>query len=164
MDEYRYIPDYPDSIEATTALMRFLDGLAFRFRWATDGLRQEDYDFRPSSDCMSIKELVRHVWGLVNWVCISLDSQRYPRPAEIELIRRDILRLIVGLNEKLSTMDDAELGTYTIEGNPFWNMINGPICDALTHVGQINSFRRLSGNPTPDANVFLGRPPEDPNP
>lgn len=122
-------------------------------------MRPEDYDFRPVEGCMSIEELVRHVWGLVNWVCISMESQRYPRPEEIELIRRDILRLIQGLDEKLTSIDDNELNGYTVEGNPFWNMINGPICDALTHVGQINSFRRLAGNPTPEANVFLGEPP-----
>jgi hypothetical protein len=48
----------------------------------------------------------------------------------------------------------------TIDGRPFWHVINGPIADALTHVGQVNSFRRLAGNPTPKANVFLGLPPK----
>lgn len=159
MDLYTRIPENPERIKGTTVLTRMLDGLGFRFRWATEGLRQVDYDFRPSEDCMSIEELVRHIWGLVNWVCITLESQRYPRLTEIELIRRDILRLIQGLDEKLTSMEDPELNNYTIEGNPFWNMINGPICDALTHVGQINSFRRLAGNPTPETNVFLGEPP-----
>ena len=32
---------------------------------------------------------------------------------------------------------------------PFWNQINGPISDALWHVGQVVSFRRSSGNPFP---------------
>ncbi len=39
-------------------------------------------------------------------------------------------------------------------------MLNGPISDALTHVGQVNSFRRLSGNPVYGANVFTGTPPK----
>ena len=30
---------------------------------------------------------------------------------------------------------------------PFWNMINGPIADAIYHTGQIVAFRRASGNP-----------------
>jgi hypothetical protein len=38
-------------------------------------------------------------------------------------------------------------------------MINGPLADALTHVGQINAFRRLAGNPTPKARLFTGEPP-----
>mgnify|MGYP001157097463 CR=1 FL=1 len=40
---------------------------------------------------------------------------------------------------------------------PLWNLINGPIADALYHTGQIVSFRRTSGNPIPKGvNVFLG--------
>jgi hypothetical protein len=45
------------------------------------------------------------------------------------------------------------------DDRPFWNMINGPLADALTHVGQINTYRRMNGNPTPRADVFRGRPP-----
>ena len=41
---------------------------------------------------------------------------------------------------------------------PFWNQINGPISDALWHVGQIVSFRRSSGNPfTSNVSVFTGK-------
>ena len=32
---------------------------------------------------------------------------------------------------------------------PFWNLLNGPIADALWHVGQVVTFRRSSGNPLP---------------
>jgi hypothetical protein len=40
---------------------------------------------------------------------------------------------------------------------PVWNLINGPIADALNHTGQVVSFRRTSGNPIPKGvNVFLG--------
>jgi len=36
-------------------------------------------------------------------------------------------------------------------------LLNGPIADALTHVGQVISFRRTSGNPIPKGvNVFMG--------
>ena len=46
-----------------------------------------------------------------------------------------------------------------VDDHPFWHMVNGPLADALTHVGQINTFRRLAGNPCPEANVFKGIPP-----
>ena len=37
-------------------------------------------------------------------------------------------------------------------------LMNGPLLDALTHVGQILSFRRTSGNPQEaGVNVFLGK-------
>ena len=41
---------------------------------------------------------------------------------------------------------------------PFWNVINGPIADAIWHVGQIVSFRRSSGNPfNSKVSVFNGK-------
>ena len=47
-------------------------------------------------------------------------------------------------------MNDSEL--VEMEKNtsrklPFWYWINGPLADALTHVGQITSWRRIAGNP-----------------
>lgn len=40
---------------------------------------------------------------------------------------------------------------------PLWNLINGPISDAIYHTGQVVSFRRSSGNPiSKGVNVFLG--------
>ena len=48
-------------------------------------------------------------------------------------------------------------GDESQTGYPFWNMINGPIADALWHAGQVASFRRSSGNPmNPRVDVFMG--------
>jgi len=40
-------------------------------------------------------------------------------------------------------------------------LINGPFSDALTHVGQVASWRRINGNPILGANVFFGTPPKE---
>jgi hypothetical protein len=41
---------------------------------------------------------------------------------------------------------------------PFWNQINGPISDALWHVGQVITHRRTSGNPfNSKVSVLQGR-------
>lgn len=137
-----------------------LDGLGFRFHWATHGLSEHDYQFKPSPDCMSIHELIHHVWGLVNWVSIYVLDSSNTLPNGSEEFRDAALKIIHELRDAMNAMSDEELSSYKIEGRPFWNMINGPISDALTHVGQINSFRRLAGNPTPKANVFTGEPPK----
>jgi hypothetical protein len=40
----------------------------------------------------------------------------------------------------------------------FWYLINGPITDVLTHIGQINSWRRIAGNPFDRISPFTGEP------
>ena len=161
MDPFHEIPDYPENVSGSSVLVRMLDGLGFRFRWSTEGLKDGDYQFRPAPDCMSIGELVRHVWGLVNWVCQSMQLNKFRKHDDISLVRRSVLEMTHALRETLISMGDEELAVIQIRERPFWHIVNGPIADALTHVGQINSFRRLAGNPTPKANVFLGLPPKD---
>lgn len=160
MDEYYRIPSYPDHLSSGSILTRLLDGLGFRFYWATDGLRLEDYSFRPAKDTMSIEELVIHVWALMSWVSNSALKKPYKKPKNGVAAREEALKIIHDLREKMLTMSDDELKTLRIQGKPFWNLINGPFSDALTHTGQINSFRRLAGNPVAGANVFKGEPPK----
>lgn len=163
MDHYFKIPSYPDRISGTTILIRLLDGLGFRFRWSTENLTYIDYSFRPGPDSMSIEELVRHVWGLINWVCQSILTDEFTKQDDILLVRHSVMEMIFVLRDVMVSMNDKELMSITLNEKPFWHIINGPIADALTHVGQINSFRRLAGNPTPKANVFIGLPPKNGN-
>jgi hypothetical protein len=108
---------------------------------------------------MSILQLVQHIWGLANWVHLSIAGHSRERPSEFRQLRIAILDLIVDTRGIVADTSADELGRITIEGLPFWHILNGPLADAITHVGQINSFRRLAGNPTPSANVFTGSPP-----
>ena len=160
MDLYHQIPPYPNALSGTTILVRLLDGLGFRLRWSTEGLSDEDYGFRPAPDCMSIEELVRHIWTLVNWMCLSSGVGGFKQGDHISITRRRVVEMIYALRGTLILMSDEDLKGVTIKGRPFWYILNGPISDAFTHVGQINSFRRLAGNSTPNANVFTGTPPD----
>ncbi|MFC2171495.1 hypothetical protein ACFLU6_02555 [Acidobacteriota bacterium] len=69
---YERIPEYPETVGAAAVMARMIDGLAFRFRWATEGLGDDRIDIRPSPDSNSIKEIACHIWGLLNWITISL--------------------------------------------------------------------------------------------
>lgn len=161
MDLYYQIPEYPEELSGASILVRLIDGLGFRFRWSTEGLREGDYKFRPAPDCMSVEELVRHIWGLINWVCQSMLLDKFRKQDDISYVRSSVLEMTYALREALLTMSDNEFAAIQIRERPFWHIVNGPIADALTHVGQINSFRRLSGNPTPRARVFDGLPPKE---
>lgn len=160
---YRSIPDPPGEVTAASVLVRLVDGLGFRYRWGTKGLREEDCGYRPSPDSMTVGELLGHVHGLVSWVLQSLGGEARPPPESPSLqeIRGLTLEKIVGIRSVLVEMPPGGLASRRVRTRsgdyPFWNMINGPLSDALTHVGQVVSWRRLNGNPIPPHNVFLGR-------
>lgn len=159
-ERYHRIREYPGAINAVGVVIRLLDGLGFRFHWATEGLTLEDYDFLPPGGVNSMATIVGHIWGLMNWVMMNVLGEPGERPVGIPAQREDVLALIWRLRSHMETLTDDELGMLRIEGRPFWHMINGPISDALTHVGQINVMRRLLGKPSVGANVFTGEPPQ----
>ena len=58
---YHRIPELPAELRGATVLKRMVDGLAFRYRWATDGLRPEDFKFKPGLESLSMSALMHHI-------------------------------------------------------------------------------------------------------
>ena len=89
--------------------------------------------------------------------------------AEGIAIRSNTLLLCRELSGRFARATDREvsqLAVHTSRGEefPFWNLVNGPLADALTHIGQVNSWRRIAGKPAPPADVFRGLPPGEQRP
>ena len=164
---YTKIPEPPHEMSAATVLVRMVDGIGFRYRWATEGLREEDMNFQPCSTSMKVWELLAHIHGLL---AISesylTDAERVKiGPLELEERRRQTLDTVLRIRGSLLEHDDDYLAEreYKVPWAPgplpVWYLINGPLSDALTHIGQIASWRRINDNPILRANVFFGTPP-----
>lgn len=167
---YREIPAYPESFDATNVAARMIDGLGFRYYWATESLRKEDLSYRPDETARTSQETLEHIYGLSKMIHNAVMQQPNIRSSEAEKMsfeeqRRATLLLLEEASKKLKTsqpdkMEDMEIifqRGETTSTFPFWNIINGPLADALWHVGQVVSFRRASGNPiNPKISVFTG--------
>ncbi|MFT5764793.1 MAG: hypothetical protein ACI8VT_000492 [Saprospiraceae bacterium] len=162
---YYSIPGCPDEVSATNTIARFIDGLGFRYRWATEGLTENEMTFRPEKGSKNMIELLNHIYDLAYRTShtfgetVSADK----RPETFSELRENTLVLYFDLSSRLKEMDDAALIAAKTNGRMinnqpvFWYFMNGPIADALTHVGQITSWRRIAGNPQPKGvNVFFG--------
>ncbi len=165
---FHAIPDPPPAIGAGQILSRMADGIGFRFRWATEGLRDADMGFRPAKDCKTLGELLLHVMGLLSWVADTLAMEprwELLKSTEPGVVRGRVLDLATQLSSRFKAMSEADLRQVTIgakkeEAFPVWNIVNGPLSDSLTHIGQILSWRRMAGNPALQADVFRGMPPK----
>ncbi len=162
------IPDYADSYHPGTVAARMVEGLGFRYYWATEGLREEDLIFRPNEEARTTEETIDHILGLSTVIVYAtlkkvngkndFSKLTYLEKRSMTLrnlkIAADILRASNNLNQ-FNIIFKKENGTTEL---PFWNIINGPIADALWHCGQIVSFRRSSGNPyNSKASVLTGK-------
>ncbi len=166
---YYVLPEPPEKMNATGLLIRLVDSFGFRYRWATEGLRDEDMEFHACDSSMSLDELLTHVHGLISVTEAFIMGNEREKivPTSLEERRRKTLKIACRLREELHTIDDEYLGKrrymvpWASKEYPIWWLINGPLSDALTHVGQIASWRRINGNPIPGANVFYGTPPKE---
>ncbi len=167
---YHQIPDYPADYSAGNVMGRLVDGLGFRYYWATEGLREEDLKFRPTEESRSIEETMDHIYGLTLTMVNAIQSipnvRRDRTPMSYEEKRTATLTNIQKASELLKAGQPNDMEKYQVifkrdDGQsefPFWNMINGPIADAIWHTGQVVSLRRTSGNPfNSKVSVFNGR-------
>jgi hypothetical protein len=160
---YATFPPAPDHYSAGTVASRLLDGLGFRYYWATEGLRPIDLTFRPSPEARTSQETLEHIYSL-STIIISLFGGNQIPPDQFksfEELRKATLEnfkkastIIVGYSDRDMENLNVAFGDKKL---PFWNMINGPISDCLWHIGQVVTFRRSSGNPFSNkVEVFLG--------
>jgi hypothetical protein len=165
---YFEIPEAPEDYSGANVIARMIDGLGFRFYWATEGLTDANILFRPNEEARSIDETVDHIYSLTNLVLITvksdLESDNADEILSFEQKRRNILYRLKEASDILRNgVDLAELnivfvGQTSPSDYPIWNLINGPIEDAIWHCGQIVSFRRSAGNPfNSKASVFKGK-------
>lgn len=171
---YHQIPDYPEKMTAGTAIGRTLDGLGYRYYWATKDLTDKDLNYDPGNDGRPPKDVLQHLYGLSMMIRAAAEKQPNIRPLpestmEWEAKRVATLENIKAASDIFKASSDEEIANFDIifqrgeEQNkvPVWHLFNGPIDDAIYHVGQIVSFRRSSGNPmNPFVNVFMGKTKE----
>ncbi len=166
---YTSIPEAPDTYTPGTVVSRMIDGLGFRYRWATEDLTGEDLTYEPGNEGRTIAGILNHIHGLSLVIVRSAEKKsrdftteqaemtlQEKRLATLQNFERasQLFKETTDLNEH-PVIFIREKGTFDF---PFWNNINGPIEDAIWHAGQVVVLRRSAGNPiNPKVNVFLGK-------
>ncbi|OUR96111.1 hypothetical protein A9Q86_16560 [Flavobacteriales bacterium 33_180_T64] len=160
---YYEVPDYPETFTAGTMAARMIDGLGFRFYWASEGLSERDLVFKPDDDARSTSETIDHILDLsyiiVNSTLLKANGKNDNSNMSYSDKRKQVLINLKTAADILKNSADISKFKIIFGENeiPFWNQVNGPIADAIWHCGQLASFRRSSGNPiNPNVNHFRG--------
>jgi hypothetical protein len=168
---YYEIPNEPATYSAGAVAARMIDGLGFRYYWATDGLRPEDLQFEPNKDSRTVAETIQHIYDLssiiVNATSNTPNELGATKPTmNFAEMRQQTLKNLKAASDRLAKATDKDMNDFKLifknengtREASFWYNLNGPIADALWHVGQVVSFRRTSGNPFSEkVNVFTGK-------
>lgn len=163
MTPYQNLPEPPVDSSEGKILARMVDSIGFRYQLATNSLTQKEIDFCPVEGSMNMMELIHHIYGLMTWT-----SSAFKLPYEPEKMttfveyRQETLSLCQGFSEYLAALPNESIREVSVylkrmdKHFSFWFLINGPLADALTHIGQINTWRRISGNPVERISPFSG--------
>jgi len=171
---YKEIPDYPSNYASGKVVSRMIDGLGYRYYWATEGLTEKDLAHKPSEGGRTAMETLIHIYVLSQSILKTNQGEAIKQLDRTTDHSFDELRKMTLNNLKQSSdlvlgKDIEGLEQLTIvfqQGDntskfPYWNMINGMISDCIHHTGQVVLMRRASGNPqNPNVNVFLGKTKE----
>ncbi|HVX66761.1 MAG TPA: hypothetical protein VHA11_09180 [Bryobacteraceae bacterium] len=133
-------------------LRHTLATVAYRGAKALRGAPAEFAGFRGSATTRTPAEILAHVGDLFDWaVCLAHgkhvwhDSQPLPWDQEVERF-----------HENLAAFDSC-LASGQPLGFPAGQLFQGPLADALTHIGQIAMLRRMAGAPCRGENYFRAR-------
>lgn len=151
-----------EQVSGAAILARFVDTVKVRYQLATADLSESNKTFRATPESMSMLELQKHILLLLKWISKSVEgpTEKKPKAETFEDFQTDIITTCDVLRDHLLTMDDEKLSQVKIYMKrtdthyPIWFIINGPLSDAIHHIGQIVTWRRIDGNPVPKVSPF----------
>ena len=133
-----------------TFLRHCVATLAYRGGKALRGAPAGFSEFRISGTTLSSGEILAHMGDLLDWALSMAKGKREwvdSNPLPWDRAMERFFRALEAFDAYMAS--DAPLHA------PAEKLFQGPIADALTHVGQIATRRRLAGAPVRGENYFL---------
>src|SRR5437764_2898188 len=136
--------------EKREMLRHTLATLAYRGGKTLRGVPEGFASFRANESTRTPAEILAHVGDLLDWahnLARGSNTGQNSTPLSWE---EEVSRFFAEL-EKL----DSYLASDSPLGSPAEKLFQGPIADALTHVGQIALLRRMAGAPVRGENYLM---------
>ena len=127
----------------------FLAALAYRTQKALRGAPASFADFRVADNVRTPHELIWHMIGVLGYAKTLLAGGVW-QPEKMSFA--DDIQRFHDLLEDLARYLDTEAA---LSGVSLEQLLQGPLADAMTHVGQLAMLRRLAGSPIPSENFVF---------
>ena len=139
----------PLSRDTTRLLRHLVATIAYRSRLSIQNAPEGYDEIRAAEGAMSAVELVNHMTNVMGYFRAQVTQGERERfklgDWDVEVKR---------FYELLNEIDSAlAAGAKLPEGEDL-KMLQGPLADTCTHVGQLAALRRLAGSPVPGENFI----------
>lgn len=106
-------------------------------------------DYRATAGSRTAGEILAHIGDLFDWALSLAEGQQAWRDSAPLGWEEEVARFFTALQRF-----DDRLASGEALGNTVDRLFQGPVADALTHVGQLTMLRRLAGSPVRGENYF----------
>ena len=136
--------------EARQFLRHTLATLAYRGGKAVRGMPSEAAGFKAGEGSRTPTEILAHIGDLLDWaLSLAKGAQAWHNSQPLEW-DKEVCRFHAAMQALDGYLASSEPLHATVE-----SLFQGPIADALTHVGQIAVLRRLAGAPIQGENYSV---------
>jgi hypothetical protein len=145
----------PSGAGAVALLRHAVATVAYRGGKAVRGAPASFASFRAGEDTRTPVQILAHVGDLFDWALGLADGRHVWRDATPLPWDEEVARFFAALERFDARLARAEAQDASDPlGNSPEKIFQGPIADALTHIGQINMLRRIAAAPVKGENYF----------
>lgn len=131
-------------------LRHTLATLAYRGGKALRGAPPGFDEFRSAPGTRTPSEILAHIGDLLDWMLALADGRHTWHDSTPLAWEEGAARFFAGLETIDRRLSAGPLERFTAE-----QLFQGPVADALTHVGQVALLRRMAGAPVRGENYLL---------
>jgi hypothetical protein len=128
---------------------RLIATLAFRTRHALKNAPTGFEDFEAGMDVRTPHQIIHHMNDCVSMTNDMLSGRK---PERLEVM--SFMETVETFHEKMSALDKTLADVELPDDEKCLRILQGPLCDAMTHVGQLMMIRRLMGASIPGATYY----------
>lgn len=141
----------PSPIDRARELLRHaVATVAYRGGKAVRGAPSGFESFRAAPSSRTPGEILAHIGDLFDWALSLAQGSQTWKDTPPGSWDSDVARFFAALQRF-----DAVLASDAPLGRPAEKLFQGPVADALTHVGQIAMLRRMAGAPIKGESYFV---------
>ncbi len=124
-------------------LRHTLATIAYRFQKSVSAAGKDFAGFSLGKGSRSTTEIIHHIYHVLWWTRIFVQEERFitEKPEELSFDLE-----IKRVNQELAALDKVFSETE-LNMNFSKRLLQGPLADVLTHIGQLSMLSRLNGQP-----------------
>ena len=130
-------------------IIHYLASIAYHFQKAIRNAPNDYWKFSAGNQVRTPKEILLHITSLIGYTRTFYIGGTYI-PESLQSIQDEIERFHEIL-EDISKHLDSDSNLLKITE---YQLLQGPLSDIMTHIGQLSMLRRLYGDPVPPENFI----------